>query len=120
MKITLDTEGDDLTARMYLAAVVGPARRPLSQAKQVNCTVNNPAELVNNRTSRVLAVTVVQPLQAGVLVQFTQPGGGPPFSVTLGNLAGITSDRFFVLKPGDQLYATTAANTALSVFVETF
>lgn len=121
MKLSIDTEGaDSLLARMYLAAVIGPSRRPSSRANQVTCPLGAGTQLVLNQTSnRVLAVTVIQPLQAPVLVQFTQAGGAP-FSVLLGNVPGIVPERFFVLKPGESLSANPAVTVAISVFTETF
>lgn len=118
MKLTLDTDdGDDgLLARAYLAAVIGPSRRPNGKPNQVQVGAA-PTLLVQNKTgTRVLSVTVSSGA-AGQAVNFTV-GSGPPFGFTVGN--GVNQSAHFLLMPGEELYAAATVAASFSVFSATF
>jgi hypothetical protein len=122
MKLTIDTGGDEadtLLARAYLAAVVGPSRRPFGRVTQIPVPVGEFVELFNNATgARVVSVTVSS-TQAGNAFQFAQTGGGgPAFGSSLGN--GPQQSLHFVLMPGEILYAAGTIATPVSVFSNSF
>lgn len=115
MKILTGTgdEADDLLARLYLAAVIGPFRRPNGQARQQALgAIGVPVQLVQNNTANRAMFVSVSNTGALQIINFTLGGeGGPAFP----NAEG------FVLKPGESLFAApTAANAVLNVFSEVF
>lgn len=114
MKIVIDTES--LLGRAYVAAVVGPTRRPQGRAQQVVVPPNASTLVVENNTDgRVLFCTAMTTSALGAgLVLFTKDAGTPPGE----SLSATVLSRNFTLYPGEKLYAVTQGiNTAVVVNV---
>lgn len=116
MKLALETESD-LQARAFLAATIGPFRRPQGRAQQ---KVLNPGVIEqfaqNNTSNRVLFVAVISIAGLGQAISYTRSGsGGQPFPI------GSTTQAFFILYPGEQLYAGGAGvGQTFDIFTEEF
>lgn len=118
MKITFDTEGDDYLARMYMASVVGPFRRPNGQTRQVSCLAGSETQLILNQTPRVLSVVASTLVAPATVLLFTQSAGGVPFTARA-DATGVI-ERAFVLKPGEAVAVNPSAATVVNIFYDTF
>lgn len=114
MKVTLDTaggEGDNLQARAYLAAIVGPFRRPSGRPRTAVGPTNTFVELaVNNTVDRILFVHVSAFTSGASAVLFyaqTQGGGNPVADRSETNV-GI---KDIILYPGEQVYGAVLTGT---------
>lgn len=119
MKLTIESGGggqDDILARAYIAAVVGPLRRPQGGGRQIILPAGNtPTILVNNSTgNRVLHVTLATVTPGAQTVMMSRDGsGGFGFSINLGQ-AG------FVLYPGENLFGATNPSITVDVYTSAF
>lgn len=122
MRLVIDSSGpgeDALTARAYVAAVLGNRRRPNGRSVPLGLVANT-ATLVaeNNTTDRALAVSVGLGQAANALVAFASDSATRGVSVNLSPAAVPFFDC--VLLPGESLYATCAAAAALTVYTERY
>lgn len=99
--------GGMLRFRAYLAAIIGPFRRPFGRASQLQLAVGAPQQVAQNLMSnKVLFVTAS--LRVGVQgFNFSQPGGGSQFSTPL--------PADFILYPGESLSMEAAVGAATVV-----
>lgn len=118
MRVTIETGAgsgqDDLLARAYLAAVIGPYRRPNGRTRVVNLGIGGiTAVSVNNSQDRVLFVAVST--SAGQTINYSIGT-----SVNAGAAIGGPTPAGFVLLPGETLTATSPVVVALTISENTF
>lgn len=124
MKITIDSGSgaDDergLLGRAYIAAVIGPTRRPQGRPRSVTLSATQPVQLAtNNLENRVLFCTVaIVSTGGGGIVVFAKDAGSAP-----GDLVPVgPNTRNFILYPGEVLWGTFQglANVVVPVTVTT-
>ena len=118
MRVTIETGAgsgqDDLLARAYLAAVIGPFRRPNGRVRVVNLGIGGTTAIAaNNSADRVLFVAVST--NGGQVVNYSIGT-----SVNAGATIGGPTPAGFVLLPGEMLTATATAVVALTISENTF
>lgn len=109
MKITIDTGALDdergLMGRAYIAAVIGPARRPFGRLQSFTLPPGQPVQIATNNTAdRVLYCTAAVLLNPGGVgsVRFSKDAGAAAGDI----VATGPNTRPFILYPGDMLWAT--------------
>lgn len=109
-----------LTARAYVASVVGPRRAPQGRSKTISGPVTNALVARNDTQSRVLFVTVSSTVAAAT---FSKTPGGASLAVGFNGNAGTPSlpnAASFILYPSEELYLNTTGAAAFSVFESRF
>lgn len=121
MEIVLS--GDSVEVRAYLAAQVGPSRRPFGTNRTVVAERNTPALLVSNSTgNRVLYVGVQLTGTSASTTAFARdnnPTIDKDFTLVMANEETVAD---FVLVPGDELFVVqrTLATCRFAVFEVAF
>ena len=117
---------DDLTVRLYLAAIVGPSRAPFGSRGQASLGVGQSVEITSNTTAdRVLFVTVTRADVGNVIganVIFSQNSGGGGLNDFGVNFISTGIFRF-TIKPGESLSLAVTGAVGVIPFVfavETF
>lgn len=118
MRVTIETgagsEQDDLLARAYLAAVIGPFRRPNGRTRVVNAPLGVAVNITtNNSSDRVLFVAVST--NAGQIVNYSIGT-----SANQGAAISGPTPAGFVLMPGETLTAASTVGGTLTVSENVF
>lgn len=120
MKISIDTgtgagDEDDILARAYVAAVVGPYRRPQGRSSRVGPLGINGTmvQVAQNATSKnVLFVTVSVVSAATAPLIFSRDTSSTPTA----SVQQAAAERSFILMPGESL-SVGQPGAAVNVFV---
>lgn len=107
---------DDLTVRLYLAAIIGPSRAPFGIRNQASLAAGQTVEVARNSTNdRVIFVTVSRADIANAVVAsviFSQ-NNGPSANDYSFAFTPVAPVQRFTLKPGESLSMLVTAFPSL-------
>lgn len=116
MKLNIDTGSgeDDILSRAYVAAVVGPYRRPQGRTSNIALAALQGQQIAaNNTPDRVLFVTVSSVVIPPGLLFFSKDSSGGAQTMSLQT----ESSKSFILYPGETLQVTNGANAPFPISV---